>query len=281
MQYLTLSNNKKIPAIGYGTYKSQGDDAKQGTIKALIAGYRLIDTAAFYANEKQIGEAIKEAQETLQIKREDIFLTSKVWNTDRGYENTIKAFNKTIKELDQEYLDLYLIHWPASQHQFDNWEEINTSTWQAMTDLCKDGRIRAIGVCNCKPHHLEALMQTEIKPMVNQIEYRAGFTQKETADYCKQNNIRLQAWTPLGRGQILNDEHIQKTADKYNKTPAQIAIRFCIDTGVIPLPKSTHEDRIKENLNVFDFALTQDDIDELNKVPVPEGKTHDPDLIDF
>ena len=182
-------------------------------------------------------------------------MTSKVWNTERGYEKTMQAFEKTLKDLGLSYLDLYLIHWPASKKQFENWEKINLETWKAMTELYKDGKIRAIGVSNFKPSHLEPLMQTEVKPMVDQIEFHPGLLQKETVSYCEANGILVEAWSPLGTGRMLGHPLLKEIAGNYGKSTAQICIHWCLQHDVLPLPKSVTLERIEENLKVFDFEI--------------------------
>ena len=248
-----LNNGYKIPCIGYGTWLiEEGDIAVDTVQQAIKAGYRHIDTAFYYKNEQSVGIAIKKSG----IDRKDLFITSKLWNEDRGYESTLKAFEKTIKNLQLEYLDLYLIHWPASSSQFKDWEQINVNTWRAMVELYKQGKIKAIGVSNFMPHHLEALMEFDIKPMVNQIEYHPGYIQEDTIQYCKQHGIQLEAWSPLARGRVLNHEILIQLAQKYKKSTAQICLRFCLQSQVIPLPKSMSFERMKENMDIFDFELT-------------------------
>ncbi|MDO4535568.1 MAG: aldo/keto reductase, partial [Clostridium perfringens] len=240
-------------------------------------GYRHIDAAAVYKNEKSVGQGIKESN----IPREELFITSKVWNTERGYESTLKAFEKTIADLQLDYLDLYLIHWPASSSKYKNWEEINMETWRAMTDLYKAGKIRSIGVSNFLPHHLEALVKTEIAPMVNQIEFHPGQMQKEVVDYCRKHKIQIEAWSPLGTGLMLKNEKLKKIAEKYNKSVAQLCIRWCIQNGAIPLPKSVTPSRIKENTEIFDFVISNEDMDTINNMPYLGGSGLNPDKINF
>ena len=248
-----LNNGYKIPCIGYGTWLIEEGELAVDTVRqAIKAGYRHIDTAFYYKNEQSVGIAIKKSG----IDRKDLFITSKLWNEDRGYESTMKAFEKTIKNLQLDYLDLYLIHWPASSSQFKDWEQINVNTWRAMVELYKQGKIKAIGVSNFMPHHLEALMEFDIKPMVNQIEYHPGYVQEDTIQYCKQHGIQLEAWSPLARGRVLNHEILIQLAQKYKKSTAQICLRFCLQSQVIPLPKSMSFERMKENMDIFDFELT-------------------------
>lgn len=255
-----LSNAYKIPCIGYGTYKVNGEEAISVIQTAIAAGYRHIDTATFYGNEVEVGKAIRECG----VAREELFITSKVWKTERGYESTKKSFLKTLEDMQLEYLDLYLIHWPASFCQYENWEEINLETWRAMTELYKEGKIKAIGVSNFHVHHLEALMRTEVKPMVNQLEYHPGEMQEETVEYCKEHGILVEAWSPLGRGRIFENELLLQVAEKYGKTLPQICLRWELQNGIIPLPKTMSEKRMKENLDIFDFEISKEDMEVLN-----------------
>lgn len=255
--FYVLANGVKIPAIGFGTYKLGDNEKAVSALKyALEVGYRHIDTAAFYGTEEAVGQGIKESN----VKREDIFLVTKLWNDCHGYDNAIKAFNDSIKRLGVDYLDLYLIHWP---------NELNADTWRALEDLYEEGKVKAIGVCNFKIGHLEELKKTaKIMPMTNQIEIHPGCTQKDMVEYCQGNNIQLVAWGPIMRGRVLTEPLMIELSKKYNKTIPQITLRWHIQNGIIPIPKSSNEERIKENFNIFDFEISNEDmlkIDSLNR----------------
>ncbi|MDF2685648.1 MAG: oxidoreductase [Clostridia bacterium] len=260
-----LKNGVKIPCIGYGTWQTpDGETAKSSVKYALECGYRHIDTAAGYGNEKSVGEGIKASG----IKREEFFVTTKHWITDRGYEKTIAAAEKSISALGLDYIDLYLIHWPAVEKTFKDWKEINASTWRGFEKLYKDGKIKAIGVSNFLPRHIEALLENaEIPPMVNQIEFHPGYTQPEVVKWCKQRSILIEAWSPLGCGKVLGDKILGVIAEKYGKSTAQLCIRYALQHGVLPLPKSVTPERIKENAKVFDFEITAADMEEIDAIP--------------
>lgn len=279
MQTVTLANGYKIPVVGFGTWQTPyGDTAVNAVKTAIEYGYTHIDGAAVYDNEKSVGIGIKESG----IARENLFITSKLWNTERGYETTIAAFEKTLSDLQVDYLDLYLIHWPANKKQFDNWKELNAETWRAFEDLYKQGNVKAIGVSNFLTHHLEALMETaKITPMVNQIEFHPGYMQKDTLDFCKANNICVEAWSPLGTGRMLSNETLNEIAAKYNKSTAQLCIRWCMQNGTVPLPKSVTPARIAENLDVFDFEISGEDMERINAMEYFGGSGSYPDEVDF
>lgn len=261
-----LPESLKIPCIGYGTWQTPSDGTTKECVKnAINAGYRHIDTAFVYGNEEEVGEGIRESG----IKRENIFLTTKHWVTERGYEKTIAAVETSLKLLGTDYLDLYLIHWPAVSKRFDNWEEINADTWRGFEKMHKDGKIRAIGVSNFEKKHIDSLIANcEIKPMVNQLEFHPGFTQWETIKYMQDIGILVEAWSPLGSGAVLNDERLKAIAAKYNKDTAQLCVRFALQLGILPLPKSTNPARMKSNADVFDFEISKEDIDTLLSLPL-------------
>lgn len=268
----TLHNGVKMPWIGLGVFKVQdGEEVVRSIKSALEAGYRSIDTAAIYKNEEGVGRAIAESH----VPREELFITTKLWNANQGYEPTLKAFDESMEKLGLDYLDLYLIHWPLpSQGKY-------VETWKALEKLYKDGRVRAIGVSNFNIHHLEEILaNSEIVPMVNQVEYHPRFNQRELHEYCKKNGIQLEAWSPLMQGGLLNDPVLVEIAEKYNKSTAQIIIRWDLQTGVVTIPKSTKPHRIAENADVFDFELSQEDMDKINGLNQDKRMFADPDEFD-
>ena len=272
--FVTLSNGVKMPCVGYGTWQTPSGDVALDSVKtALTAGYRHIDTAAAYGNEEDVGKGIAASG----VKRSDIFLTTKHWITERGYQETVAAVESSLKALGTDYVDLYLIHWPCTEKSSPNWKEINASTWRGFEKMYQDGKIRAIGVCNFLPEHLMALNETAtIKPMVNQIEVHPGYYQPECVRWSQAHGMVVQAWSPLGSGAVLKDVTLGKIAAKYNKSVAQICIRFCLQLGVVPMPKSTHAERIVDNMKVFDFALTDDDMTAIMTMPPVGYSTYHP-----
>ena len=267
----TLHNGVNMPWFGLGVFKVEnGKDVINAVKAALKAGYRSIDTAAIYQNEEGVGQAIKESG----IPREELFVTTKVWNSEQGYESTLHAFDESLQKLGLDYLDLYLVHWPV----VGKYKE----TWKALETLYKDGRVRAIGVSNFKVHHLnDILADCEIKPMVNQVEFHPFLTQTELRRFCKENNIQLEAWSPLMHGHLLEHELIAEIGKKYNKTPAQIILRWDIQSEVITIPKSVKEQRIIENAQIFDFELDLVDMEKINGLNLNKRIGPDPDHIDF
>ena len=248
-KFMLLSNGVKIPSIGFGTYKSGDDEETAKIVKnALNLGYKMIDTASFYNNEVGIGNGIKESG----IDRKDIFIVTKLWNDDHGYDKTIEAFNKSLNNLQVDYIDLYLIHWP---------NKLNAETWRAFEHLYETGKIKAIGVCNFKIEHLEELKKTaKIMPMVNQVEIHPFSTKNNIINYCKDNNIKVVAWSPISRGRVLSNDLMIDLSQKYKKSIVQIVLRWHMQKGVIPIPKSSNENRIKENIDIFDFEISSEDM---------------------
>ena len=275
--YYTLSNGVQIPCIGFGTWQTpDGEVAVSSVLNAIEAGYRHIDTAQGYGNEESVGIAVKKSG----VKREELFITSKLANNEHGYDKTLAAFEGTMKRLDMDYLDLYLIHWPNPIAFRDNWQEANAGTWKAFEELYKDQRIRAIGISNFHPHHIEELMKTAtIAPMVNQIRLCPGDTQDEVVDYCRSHNILLEAYSPLGVGKIFEVPEMKDLAKKYGKSIAQIAIRWSLQRGYLPLPKSVTPARIKENVDVFDFELEPSDVELIANLKGCVGYSTHPDEI--
>ncbi len=368
---ITLRNGVKMPGIGFGTYKStEGNDAEESVKEAIRCGMRHIDCASFYKNEEGVGRGIAARGD---LKRSDLFITSKVWTTDKAYDDVIKSCRDSLKKLGLEYLDLLLIHWPADDHAYPDWKEINFDTWRAFIALYKDGLVRSIGVSNYWPEHIEPLMDTEVPPMVDQIEYHPGFMQNgttafldeyrrnyyekragvpydpndrirteytaaecaadnseqnktDTAEcaalsgassgagteraarkeaeagssltesfsagaggairsgfcrddvpaYCRERGIIVEAWSPLGRAKVLNDPVLVSLAEKYGKSTSQICLRWEIQHGIVPLPKSVHAERIKENTEIFDFDLSAHDMSLIDAMPITGFSTHTP-----
>lgn len=253
-----IYNGAEIPCMGLGTWQSKDDTATAAVLSALALGYRLIDTAAAYGNEKGVGAGIRQSG----LKREEIFVTSKLRNADHGYKATLDAFDLTMEKLGLEYLDLYLIHWPNPVQFRTHWEAATAGTWAAFEELYKKGKIKAIGVSNFMPHHIDTLMKTaKIKPMVNQLKLCPSVTQTEAVEYCRKNGIVVEAYSPFGTGGIFKVEEMRRLADKYGKTIGQICLRWCLQKGFVSLPKSANPMRIKENTEIFDFELTDKDID--------------------
>ncbi|AFZ91708.1 MULTISPECIES: aldo/keto reductase [Bacillus] len=271
----TLHNGVEMPWFGIGVFKvEEGAELVNAVKTALVHGYRSVDTAAIYGNEEGVGEGIRQGLQEAGLKREDIFVTSKVWNADLGYEETLKAFDTSLEKLGLDYLDLYLIHWPVEGKYID--------AWRALETLYRDGRIKAIGVSNFQIHHLKHLMkETEIKPMINQVEYHPRLTQKELLAFCTEQDIQLEAWSPLMQGQLLDHPVLQEIAEKYGKSAAQVILRWDLQNGVITIPKSTKKHRIEENANVFDFELSADDIKRIDDLNENLRVGPDPDNFDF
>ena len=275
-----LRNGMKIPQIGLGTW--QITDRKLIELLVVTAyghGYRLFDIAAAYGNEISFGKAVSEAA----ISRQDIFITDKAWNTSRGYEAVQAACRKSLKKLKTDYLDIYLIHWPASMKLHSDWEQINAETWRGMEALYRNGLVRAIGVCNFKRHHLEALEKTaEILPFLNQAEIHPGMLQSEMVEYCREKRIKVQASSPLGNGQILANERLSEIAREKRKSVAQVCLRWAIQKGLAVIPKTSNVNRLPENLDIYDFELALEDMISIDTIPYCGGLGLDSDeVIEF
>lgn len=279
---ITLGNGVSIPQLGLGVWQAQDGAEVQAAVEAAInTGYRLIDTAAVYGNEAGVGAAIKASS----VPREKLFITTKVWNADQGYESTLKAFDHSMNLLGLEYVDMYLIHWPTPA------KKRYIETWRAMEELYAQGRIKALGVCNFQIPHLQDLMaHANIQPVVNQIELHPYFPQKELRRFGRDHNIAIESWSPIGGSggsggrntsdtPLLDQPILQTIGEKYDKTPAQVVIRWHIQNGLIVIPKSVHPDRIIENINVFDFELSGDDMNLINALETGKRGGADPDLL--
>ncbi|QAY67608.1 aldo/keto reductase [Paenibacillus protaetiae] len=270
-----LSNGVQMPWLGIGVFQvEEGQDLVNALKAAVRHGYRSIDTAAIYQNETSVGQGIREALAESGLKREDLFITSKVWNADLGYEATLAAYDASLERLGLDYLDLYLIHWPVQGKYKD--------AWRALEKLYRDGRVKAIGVSNFQVHHLEdVLKDAEVKPMVNQVEFHPRLTQQQLRDYCKAQGIQLEAWSPLMQGQLLGQPELQAIADKHGKSIAQVIIRWDLQHGVVTIPKSIREARIIENGSVFDFELTPEEMAQIDSLNQDLRVGPDPDNFDF
>ena len=279
MENFKLSNGIEIPAIGFGTWLLEGEKVTEPLKIALEKGYTHIDTAAIYKNEKEIGAVLKAEN----VDRSKLFITSKCWNSERGYEKAMAAFEQTLTDLQTDYLDLYLIHWPANETQFpDTWAELNAGTWRAFEEIYKSGKAKSIGVSNFNINHLEALFETaEIKPMVNQIEIHPGHSQPELVDFCKQHNLLVEAWSPLGSGRILENELIVSLADKYNVSVGQICINYCLAKEILPLPRSSSEKNIEANLTSNNFKLSAEDVKAIDEMPADGFSGLNPSMVEF
>lgn len=266
-----LANGVEMPRLGFGVWKvKDGDEAVNSVKWAIEAGYVSIDTAAAYKNEEGVGQAIKESG----VKREDLFVTTKLWNAEQGYESTLAAFDESLRKLELDYVDLYLIHWPVKGKFKD--------TWRAFEKLYNDKRVRAIGVCNFHEHHLKELMEdAEIAPMVNQIELHPELTQEPLRNYCAEHNIVVEAWSPLGNGKLLDNAEIKAIAEAHGKSVAQVILRWDLQIGVVTIPKSVHQERIIQNADIFDFELTEDEVAKISALNKDKRTGPDPDNFNF
>ena len=275
----TLNNGVKIPIIGFGTWQTpSGEVAKESVLAALNSGYRHIDTAAAYGNEESVGEAIKASG----INRHELFVTTKLWNADHGYDKAKKAIDTSLEKLGLDYLDLYLIHWPNPAAMRDNWAELNAESWQVMEEAVKAGKIRAIGVSNFRKKHLDELLKTaEIKPAVNQNYLNPSDMQTELTAYNTKLGILNEAYSPLGTGGLLGNDTINEVAQSYGKSPAQILIRWSLQHKFLPLPKSVHPKYIAANAEVFDFEISPEDMKKLDGLHGVAKLANDPDKVTF
>lgn len=279
---MRLRNGIDIPDIGFGTWNiPYGEDCEKAVFEAIKAGYRHIDTAGAYGNERSVGLGVKAAlREGLIEKRSDIFITSKLWNTNRSYNKAFRGFDKSMRNLDLDYIDLYLIHWPANKVRYKNPSEVNAVAWQALEELYEEGRVKAIGVSNFLPHHIEELKKSaKVLPMVNQIELHVGYMQEDVVEYNNNNGIITEGYSPLGTGALLDNEILWEMAKMYQTTVSNICISFLRKRGIIPLPKTTSPDRMSGNLRLI--RIEDEDMDILYNFPYIGGHAHNPDEVDF
>lgn len=272
-----LNNDMKIPCVGFGTYKAAEGNNVEVLKTAIEAGYRYFDTASFYQTEDFLGQAIRESN----LPREDFFLVSKMWKDEMGYQQTKDALEKSLKKLGTDYLDIYLIHWPRPSADCENWKELDLETWRAMEELQKEGKIRGLGLSNFLPHHIKNILENgTVKPVVNQLELHPGYMQQAAVQYCKEHGIQMQAWSPIGRRRILEDGLILELAGKYQVSPAQLCLRFLLQNDIIPLPKSSSMERMKQNMDLFHFEISEEDVSRLATMPQAgwSGEHPDPEL---
>ena len=274
-QYVILQNGVKMPRIGYGTYKCTDGSDERVVRMALDAGYRRLDTAAFYGNEEYVGKAVRESG----IPRKELFLTSKVWKSDLGYEKTKKSVEESLERLQTDYLDLCLIHWPKPDPESTDWKELDRGSWKALEELYHRGTVRAIGVSNFLPHHLEALMEAaEVRPMVDQLELHVGYLQEAAVQYCKSWGIQVQAWSPLGRRRVLEEPMVVEMAQKYQVFPAQFLLRFLLQQNIAVIPKVSSMERMRQNLELPEFVITEEDMHLLRCLTQAGWSGEHPDL---
>ncbi|MDI9564545.1 MAG: aldo/keto reductase [Bacteroidota bacterium] len=268
---VTLSNGLQMPLFGLGVFMSkEGLEVEGAVLTALESGYRHIDTAAVYGNERGVGKAVNGSG----IPRKEIFITSKVWNSDQGYQTTFDAFEESIERLDTDYIDLYLIHWPKG--------DLSVETWKAMEEIYASGRIRAIGVSNFLVHHLEGLLpHCKVKPMVNQVEFHPYLQQPALQNFCRSQGIQLEAWSPIMRGKVNDIPVLQALAAKYGKTPVQVTLRWELQKQIVTIPKSVHPERILSNIDVFDFELSEEDMLSIDSLDRHHRFGADPDNFNF
>ena len=273
MKDILLNDGRKIPEIGFGTYKTTTGGVQDVIPEAIRAGYRHIDTASYYGNEEAVGDAWSGSG----IDRGKFFITTKLWKTEMGYAETKRAAEESLRRLRTDYIDLYLIHWPRPTMDAD-WRTLDLETWRAMEELVKEGKVLSIGVSNFLPHHLENIISGgSIMPVVDQIEFHPGYMQKDVLAYCRERGILVEAWSPLGRGRVFEDELLNGLAAKYSVSLAQLCKRFAMQEGVLPLPKSSSMQRMLENMDVFGFEIDDDDIGAIEAMPETGFSGYHPD----
>lgn len=262
-KFVRLVNGTVMPRIGFGTWKINNENIGAVLSNAVDAGFRYFDLASAYCNDVEGCQCLLQTG----VDRGELFISNKLWNTKRQYSKAMKAVKSTLKRSGLDYFDLYLIHWPASECEYENWQEVNLDTWKAMEEVYQAGMCKAIGVSNFLPHHLDILLEkAEIKPMINQIEFHPGYMQKDVLKFCGEQGILIEAWSPLGngKGDILKNEELLKLSDKYQKSIAQICLRWCLQNGVVPITKTRSSKHMLENCEVFDFEIADEDMERIN-----------------
>ena len=274
MKNKLLRNGVEMPEVGFGTWKAGETDGFAVLSEAIRAGYRHIDTASAYHTEEAVGRAVAASG----VDRSEFFITTKAWKDQLGYDRTLAAFDASCQALGMDYLDLYLIHWPRPDAACEEWKELDRGSWRAMEELYRAGKSRALGVSNFLPHHLQSLMDTaQVPVMVDQLEIHPMRHQREAVNFCQRNGIQVEAWAPLVRGRAFDDPVLRSLAEKYQKTVPQICLRWSMQQGIVPLPKSSHEGRIRENADIFDFALAPEDMAKLLTLDGELGVGRHPD----
>ena len=268
---VALSNGVNIPLVGLGVFKlEEGEEVSNSVLWALEAGYRSVDTAKVYGNERGVGKAIKQSG----IPRDQLFLTTKVWNSDQGYDETLRAFDKSLELLGEEYVDLYLVHWPVKGKYVE--------TWKALEALYKEGRVRSVGVSNFLQHHLEDVLErSSLVPMVNQIEFHPRLQQPSLQAFCKKHNIQLEAWSPIMKGRVVDIPELNEIGARYNKNAVQVTLRWLLQKDIVSIPKSARKQRIESNIEIFDFALSSAEMELIHSLDAGERIGPDPDNFDF
>lgn len=276
---IKLNNGVKIPSLGIGTWQiPSGEDLVKSLQNAIALGYRYIDTAAIYENEESVAEAIRRSE----VKRSELFISSKCWAANRTYDSVMRAFEESLRNLKLDYLDCYLIHWPYTKGEPLAWQSVNIGTWRAFEKLYEEGLVKAIGLSNFQMHHLVSfLARANVVPAVNQLEFHPGYTQRSAVAFCKKNGITLEAWSPLGHGSLLSEPRIQEIASHYERPVAQVILRWCRHHDVIPVTRALLPEHQQENLESFDFELTEDDIAQLDALPIMGFSGLEPDHVSF